>query len=197
MKMSNKSTGFLLIGIIISFATTILSGYIIYGSKIFINIMAPTQIFMNAVGGAFFFYALKYFDFKVGSLILIAVLILFSLFYTHIESLNSAVRDFLFFFALGVTLFVYWKFISDKFNFVLRPTLLTLMLAVADAILFMGIQYLFWRFVRGNIIESSWFKYEFYYGAISGFGLGIGIEIVNIIEEKFSGEKKESLSTEL
>jgi hypothetical protein len=190
MKISNKHTGFLLLGVIISFLTTILSGYIFYGSSIFVPTMAPTQIFMNAVGGAFFYYALKHFDINVGIPILIAVLILFALFYTRVESLNSIIRDTLFFFALGVTLFVYWQFISDKFSFILRPILLTAMLAVADVILFMGIQYLFWRFVRGVTLENIWFSLELYYGAISGFGLGVGIEIVSWIEEKFSGESK-------
>jgi hypothetical protein len=188
MNISNKHTGFLLLGVIIAFLTTILSGYIFYGMSIFVSTMAPTQIFMNAVGGAFFFYALKHFDINVGIPILISILILFALFYTQVESLNSIIRDTLFFLALGVTLFVYWKFISDKYNFILRPILLTAMLAVADVILFMGIQYLFWRFVRGVALENIWFLQELYYGAISGFGLGVGIEIVNWIKEKFSKE---------
>jgi hypothetical protein len=190
MNISNKHTGFLLLGVIVSFLTTILSGYIFYGSSIFVPTMAPTQIFMNAVGGAFFFYALKHFDLNVGVPILIAVLILFALFYTRVESLNSIIRDTLFFLALGVTLFVYRRYISDKFNFILRTVLLTVMLAVADVILFMGIQYLFWRFVRGVTLENIWFLQELYYGAISGFGLGVGIEIVNFVEERFGGESE-------
>lgn len=186
-----KNTGFLVLGVVVSFVTTILLGYFIYGGIIFINYMAPTQIFLNAAGGAFFFYALKHFGFKVGFFILLAVMILFGLFYTHVRTVSNVVRDVLFFFALGTTIFVYWKFVFNKFNFILRLIILAVMLAIADAILFMGIQSLFWLAVVGISTEGNWFTNEFIFGAISGIGLGIGFEITNLMEARFSGKRVE------
>ena len=73
---------------------------------------------------------------------------------------------------------------------------MTAILAVSETILFYGIQSIIWLAVRGINLELEWYRYEFYIGTISGFGLGVGIEITNLITTKFSAVKKENLSTE-
>ena len=151
---------------------------------------------MNAVAGSIFYYSLKYSNIKISGVFLIMIAVLFMLFHTHASNLNSFVRDILFYFALGAGIYIYIKFVPNQFIWILRILSLTAILAVSETILFYGIQSIIWLAVRGINLELEWYRYEFYIGTISGFGLGVGIEITNLITTKFSAVKKENLSTE-
>ena len=105
--MSSVQKGFLALGIIISFLTTILFGFLIYGNSIFLSHMSSTQIFMNAVAGSIFYYSLKYSNIKISGVFLIMIAVLFMLFHTHASNLNSFVRDILFYFALGAGIYLF------------------------------------------------------------------------------------------
>ena len=192
MQISNKHVRFFLIGIIISFATTILTGYIFYGFKIFMNTMAPTQIMMNATGGALFFYILKYFNLKIAVPVLAVVMFSFWLFYSYDGTLYCLVKMTLFFFALGMALYIYHKFVFNQFYWILRPFVLAIIFGLADVFLFLGLQTIVRVVIKSSAFDSIIYIYEFIYGVISGFGLGVGIEISDYLTTKLSGEKKET-----
>ena len=188
--MNSKKIEFLFIGVFVSFLTTILLGFAIYGKDVFLNVSPNTQVFMNALGGSLFFYTLHHYGYKVSLPILLIVLIIISVFHTHVASLKSGLRDALFFFALGVSLFLYFKFVYDKTFFYLRPIILALILGLADTLLFMGIQTIAWS-IAGLHIDSVWMLKEFYFGFISGLGLGIGFEVVKLATKQRENQEKQ------
>lgn len=184
--MSNKKFGFLILGIAISFFSTILTGYIFFGSMIFDKTMSPVQILLNAIGGVLFFNTLKYFNLKIALPVLLLILILICLLYTNAVTFNSVLRDTLFFFNVGLTMYVYYRFIMNNYNWIVRTLLLTIMFGISETIFLSGIQYFYWVYIRGVVIENLGLHYEYVLGSISGFGLGIGIEISNFIILKFA-----------
>jgi hypothetical protein len=190
MKMSNKQIGILLLGIIISFTSIILLGYLFYGEYVFINTMTPSQIFMNAVSCSIFYYFLKYTNLNTASIALFISFVFLALFFSVVRTVNNGIRDITFHIALVTSIYIYYRFISGKLNFIYRPIVLAFIFAFAEDILFMKLQLSILFLFRGISLPFN-MPIEFEFGLISGFGLGVSIEIVNFITSKLPETKEE------
>jgi hypothetical protein len=189
--MSNKLIGILFLGIIISFSSIILLGYLFYGEYVFINTTTPSQIFMNALSCSVFYYFLKYTNLNTASIALFVSFVFLALFFSIVRSVNNGIRDVTFHIALVTSIYIYYRFISGKLNFIYRPIVLAFIFAFAEDILFMKLQLSILYLFRGVYIPFTGMFFEFEYGLLTGFRLGASIEIMNFITSKLQETKEE------
>ncbi len=180
----NKRAKDFITGVTITIFITLLFGYIVYQSAIFVPHLSTFSITILAITGSLFYWSSTSYNLKIALLIQLFLLLAIFIIFKDSVSINFIIMEILMFISTSASIYINYKIIEPRIKTIFLPFTFAVLIIVLTS-LATTINFFYIIFTSSKAFTYSILTKAVVIGIvqteIGGLGLGIGIYLSNAL----------------